>query len=345
MSDLTIPDDLALTDNDMRMLCKLGGFIPEKVFDIHAHLFNIEYLPNIGVPGSIFAGCGPVADKERYEELQKPLYHGVKQLRLNLVSTPDKSMSDLTNGYRSRCNEFLIEYLKHNPMDVGEAFVLPGDTDPDIEKLLGHPNIRGLKCYHLTAGKESTWQAEIDDYLPESAWRVANERGLCITLHMVKDAALADSGNLEIIRRKAKQYPHAKLILAHAARGFAPWTTLEGLKQLDNFSNIYFDVSAVCEPTAIFAVLKAAGAARVLWGSDFPVSMMRGKCISIAGTFLWLNQTELAKLGDAAAAEACLVGIENLNALAQACDMLDLNRGEVEDIFYNNAMKVFDLSD
>ena len=341
---MVMPGDTVLSERDLRVLEKLGDFIPEKVFDAHAHLYDSKFTPVLATPGSTFAQCGPIADRECFMRLQGPLYLGAKQVRLNLISVPDPSMKDLRNGNRACSVEFLINHLNQNPEDVGEVFVLPDDTDSDIESMLTHPGIRGFKCYHSVAARNVTWQADIDEYLPESAWRVANERGMCITLHLVKDAALADHGNLETIKRKARKYPGAKLILAHAARGFAAWTALEGLKGLSGFPNIYYDVSAVCEPTAIFAVIKKAGARQVLWGSDFPVSMFRGKCISLADTFLWIYRPMLACFDDPNAALATLVGVENLNALAQACDMLDLTCKDIEDIFYNNAVRMFGLS-
>ena len=345
---MVIPENFALSNSDLRILRKLEDFIPEKIFDMHAHLYDTAYLPNLARPGSIFAEGEAVADRAYYMRFQCPLYPGVRRLRLNLVSVPDRSYGERGSGHRARCNEFLTKHLEENPDDVGEAFVLPEDTDEDIAGLLTHPNIRGFKCYHVAAHRENTWQAEICEFLPDSAWRAANERGLCITLHMAKDRALADPGNLENIREKVKKYPSAKLILAHAARGFAPWTVLEGVKRVTE--NVYFDVSAVCEPTAIFAVIKAAGADHVLWGSDFPVSMMRGKCVSIADSFIWLYSSMLAKLepdteAQANPGEANLVGVENLSALAQACDMLDLSRGDIENIFYHNGMRMFGLTD
>ena len=336
---------MTLSDSDLRVLDKLKGFIPGKIFDAHAHLYNTDYMPVIGASGSIFNECGPVADRESYLRMQCPLYPGVTELRLNLVSAPDPSMKDPTKGHRALSLGFLTNHLDRFPEDIGEAFVLPGDSDLDVENLLVHPNIRGFKCYHVTAPVSNTMQADIDQYLPESAWRVANEKGLCITLHMVKDAASADPRNIDTIRDKAKKYPGVKLILAHAARGFASWTALEGIKKLSGFPNIFYDVSAVCEPTAMIAAIKGGGADKVLWGSDFPVSMSRGKCVSLGAFFLWLDLTALKKLGVPAAAEANLVGIESLHALFQACDILDLTRKDVEGIFYNNAMKLFALSD
>ena len=338
--------DFIVSESDIKILQRLEGFLPEKIFDVHAHLYNAEYLPVTAAPGTCFAqgaaAGGGTADRKVYERFQLPLYPKVKKVRLNVVSAPDPSMEDRMNGNRARCNEFLIRHLEQNPGDVGEAFVLPDDTDADVKGLLKHPNIRGFKCYHRVAAKKPTWQAGIGEYLPESAWRAAEDSGFCITLHLVKDAALSDPENIKTIREKARKYKNAKLILAHAARGFAAWTALDGVKRAAELTNVYFDVSAVCEPTAIYAVIKAAGAKRVLWGSDFPVSMFRGKCVSLADGFLWLYGKQLKELG---VTSASLVGVESLNAFAQACGMLDLSRAAIKDMFYNNAMKMFGLSE
>jgi glutamate-1-semialdehyde 2,1-aminomutase len=338
-------EDFILSESDKRGIQSLRGFIPSKIFDVHVHLYDTAYLVESDEDDAVFREFGAVTGMDEYVRYQNPLYPGLEQLRLNLVSMPDASMSDRSNGNRQKCNDFLVSHLEKNPGHVGETFVLPDDTVADIKSLLIHPNIRGFKCYHSCAHRQPAWQAEIEEYLPESAWQVADEYGYCITLHMVKDHALSDVGNFERIRRMAKKYPSAKLILAHAARGFAAWTVLESVAGLADIPNIYFDVSAVCEPTSIFAVLKAAGTKRVLWGSDFPVSMMRGKCISIADSFLWLYREQLQKMDSKTSFSVDLIGVENLLALKQACQMLDIGKSGIEDIFYHNAMRMFDLTD
>jgi len=68
--------------------------------------------------------------------------------------------------------------------------------------------------------------------------------------------------------------------------------------------------------------------------------MIRGKCISISDTFLWLDGLMLGNIDDPGAKSATLVGVENLNAFMLASDMLDLSRSDIEDIFYNNAMEL-----
>ena len=338
---MDIPGNFTVADSDRRILDQLGGFIPDRIFDFHAHLYDMSYLPVMAGPGTLFDECG-AAGRREYMKRQCPLYPGYKELRLNVVSMPDPTMVDLANGNRDKCNAFLTGHLKQNPDDVGEAFVLPGDTDDDINGLLTHPNIKGLKCYHLTSAKKPTWHADISDYLPKSAWRAAHERRLYITLHMVKDAALADPENRRHIMEMTGKYPNATLILAHAARGFAAWTAAAGIKHIAHIPNIYIDVSAVCEPTAIIAAIRYAGPRRVLWGSDFPVSMQRGKCISLSDKFLWLDKGMLERTGAPEAESTNLVGVENLSALWQACEILDLSREDAEAIFYDNAAELAD---
>ena len=52
--------------------------------------------------------------------------------------------------------------------------------------------------------------------------------GLLIMLHMVLDRAIADERNQQYIREHCVRYPNARLVLAHAARGFCGAHTVEG---------------------------------------------------------------------------------------------------------------------
>ncbi len=333
-------ENFQLNATDRRLIEKLTEFIPDKIFDAHAHLYEADFLPNMYDPaGNIF--CQPRLDLADYSLYQAPLYGREKTIRLNIVTTPDAAMAERENGLRAKSVLYLARLLAENPDHVGEVFVLPDDTAADLAKLLVHPRIKGFKCYHLVAARKPTWQAHIKEFLPESAWQVAHELGLCLTLHMVRDKALADQANLAYIKLMATRFPQAKLILAHAARGFAAWTTIESVAELAGFANVYFDLSAVCEPAPILAILKHCGSGRVLWGSDFPVSMARGKALSLGEGFLWLYQQELQALTTLDPLQPTLVGLENLLAVQQAAQLADLTRSAVADIFYNNAAAVF----
>ena len=133
-----------------------------------------------------------------------------------------------------------------------------------------------------------------------------------------------------------RRYPRAKLILAHAGRAFAEWTSLGPVKRLRGFDNVYYDLSAICEPAPMMACIKAAGLDHVMWGSDYPCCDFVGRAVSLADQFVWF---------DAAAARACgyrgevfTVLEENLIAAYVAADLLDLTPSDVRKLFHDNAL-------
>ena len=112
------------------------------------------------------------------------------------------------------------------------------------------------QVYHTFAARERTWEADVDEYLTEDHVRIAHEAGLAITLYMVKDRALADPANQRQIGNYCEKYPNIKLILAHAARGFNPFHTIEGIESLRGLRNVWCDSSAVTEAGAFEAIVE-----------------------------------------------------------------------------------------
>lgn len=79
-----------------------------------------------------------------------------------------------------------------------------------------------------------------------------------------------------------------------------------------------------------------------MWGSDYPISRLVGKAISLADSFYWIDERSLAHFSALTEFHAWLVGTENLMALRQAALMLDLSEGALEKLFYDNAASLFD---
>ena len=319
----------------------LDEFLPDQIFDAHAHLYDASFVSGSANGGGAFS-IRDHCEVTEYLEDMKPLL-GDRKIRLNIVTTPDGSMTKADSKDRQASTAFLADQLQKFPGNVGEVIVGPDDTPDEIEKMLIHPDIRGFKCYHLLAHNKPTMNAAIAEYLPESAWEVADQRGLVITLHMVRDKALSDPINRNYIVRMAKKYPNAVLILAHAARSFAAWTALEAVEDLKHLDNVWFDFSGICESPAQFQIMRKCGVDRCMWGSDYPISRLAGKAISIADSFYWITQDDLARFAGPTQFHSWLVGTENLMALRQACLMLDLGHSDVEKLFYKNAEALFHL--
>lgn len=314
----------------------LNDFLPDQIFDAHAHLCDTAFLPET------FPGTQVIRDMAAYRREMGPVLGESRALRLNMITYPDRSMRTADSETLKQADAFLVRQLEENPANVGEILVRPGDTGEELEKRLVHPGIRGFKCYHVLSGRENTWNCTIDEYLPEAAWEIANRKKMCITLHMVRDLALADPENLRYIREMAAKYPDAVLILAHAARSFAAWTGVESVERVADLENVWFDFSAVCESPAMLQILKKTGTRRCMWGSDYPISMMQGKAISLADGFYWIYQRDLDQFSSKTPIHSWLIGTENLMAVRQACILAELHADEIEALFYSNAAGLFD---
>jgi len=216
--------------------------------------------------------------------------------------------------------------------------------DPElIRETVRRCGFVGLKCYHVFSPRRPSFDSRIEEYLPESQVQVAHEEGLSITLHMVRSRALADDANQGTIRRYAERYPNVRLILAHAARGFNPHHTLLGIGALRGLPNVWFDTSAVTDSGAIEAIVQTFGHERVLYGSDFPVTHQRGRCVAVGDSFLWISPDNTCLDAPYARLELALVGHESLRTLKVAAMSLRLTDAQVEDIFYGNAARLFGL--
>lgn len=328
-------DPSVLARMDAHALERLADFVPDKVFDAHVHLYDERFTTYLcrNKP----ANALECFDWARYQQDMQAILPG-RTIHANVISYPDKHMA-ANAANRDASDAFTVAQLEQDPLSVGEVMVAPGDTAEELEQRLVHPRIRGFKCYHLLAKQDGpTFQCRTEEFLPEAAWEVANARGLVITLHMVRDAALSDPDNLAYIQTMAQRYPNATLILAHAARSFASWTGPEAVGEVAHLDNVWFDFSAVCESPAMFQILRKAGHSRCMWGTDYPISQGRGKCFSLGSGFQWLYEKELEAIQ---APGAWHIATETLMALRQAAILAELTPAQAEDVFYHNAMRLF----
>ena len=202
---------------------ELESFVPPRIFDAHAHLYEIQQFN--GTPPPILAG-GPVSVGWKVYE------HYIAQI------LPRRRVTGLFFGFPgpnlnfARCNDFLIRETSTHPPSRGLMLVNPSMDSEFIREAVRREGYAGLKCYHLYSAERPTYDATIPSYLPEEQVRIAHEEGLTIMLHIVRPRALADPSNQEVIRCYAERYPNARFVLAHAARGFNPHHTFLGIGAL-----------------------------------------------------------------------------------------------------------------
>jgi glutamate-1-semialdehyde 2,1-aminomutase len=313
----------------------LRSFVPPDAFDAHAHLYR-----RIDAPESI---PRRLEDAERRIGVDRYLcatksWMGDRCPTAGLFFPfPSKNLD------APSANQFEIEEARKLAGSRALMIIRPGDDPADIEATVQREGFSGFKVYHVYAARPDTMQAEIGEFLPDWAWEIANRHGLSIMLHMVRSRALADPLNQIYIREHCRRYPQSRLILAHAARGFCGQHTVEGIAALRGLDNVFFDTSAICEPAPFEAILREFGTGRLMFGTDFPVSEMIGRCVSIGDGFLWLYDDNFA-WPTSQFAQPHRIGIESLLALCQACRSLHLSEGDVERIFCTNARQLLAIS-
>lgn len=326
-------EDFCLWPEDYSLAARLKEFLPQRIFDAHMHIYDSAFTPCVGTGGFARPRC----TVDNYRTEMAALFPTGTAFRCHFLPAPDRSFHERKSGNRMAALRFMAEQLDVHPDCTGSAYVLSEDTAEDIEGLCVHPRIRGLKCYYYAAGVPNP---AAHQFLPEAAWEIADARKLCITLHLMRDDALSDPENLQDIRKMAARYPNARLILAHCGRAFNAWSCWEPVRLLAEYPNVYYDLAAICEPAPIFRCIQAAGASHVLWGSDWPIAMCRGRVVSLAEGFRWLSRRDLQLLSPDGGMPACLFALENLFAFRQAADMLSLSRFDTEKIFYENANSI-----
>ncbi|MCH2212890.1 MAG: amidohydrolase [Fuerstiella sp.] len=305
---------------------ELDSFLPDRIYDAHTHLWRKDCVR--WSVGSEPEDCG----YEKYMSAMDLIHPGreTKALFIPFLTADNKARMQFAN-------EWVSQEMANDRECRGIFFIKPEDDPEWVRQEVRRLGLHGLKCYHTMASSQPTFEADIEDFLPEPLVKVADEEGWWITLHMVKSRAVADPANIACIRRYCESYPNIKMVLAHSARGFQPAHNLEGLPHLRGLDNLYFDTSANCEPIAHQAVIRIIGHDRLMYGSDLPISHQRGRSLSAGDSFVWLYEQTPVWGEKHTQIDPVLVGLEHLRSLKWACWSERLSDRQVEDIFWNNA--------
>jgi len=323
------------SNHQARLIERCRAFLPPDAFDAHVHFYQ---------PGTTGGKAEAMWRGEAGQDVGFDEYRKAHAAWLG-DRTPTGVLAFAMPALEldiPAANAFLARQVAPEPGSRALMVIRP-DDDPDaVEAQVERDGFVGFKVYHIYADRERTFHADIDEFLPEWAWGIAHRRRLAIMLHMVRPRALADERNQRTIIAKCRRYPGAKLILAHAARGFCARHTTEAVHTLRGLDNVYFDTSGICEPEAFEAILDTCGPRRLLFGTDFPVSEKHDRCVSVGDGFLWLDDAVDWSQSDFA--QPVRVGVESLLALGDACGRLRLCDADIEHICGNNARRLLDIT-
>ncbi len=324
-----------LAESDRQLLERaVDGFVPAEIFDVHAHLFHSRHF----------------AEGKRPAFLEENRGYGLRDFDEAMARwLPRRKVEGLFFGYPSAGNDRTGENAwLHDQVAAGvrssnnRALILaaPEDEPATVRRMLEGGVFIGIKPYRLYADVDDTRQATIESFTPEWMWQLCHEFDGVLMLHIMRDGGITDAHNVESLRRLCRRYPRCRVVLAHVARSFNYRHAREGLQAMIDLDNVVVDTSAVTQTGAFRAALEVLGPRRVLWGSDYMGSELRGICLTQGDGFTWVYADDVSARDLTVFGHFTLVGIESLLCLREACEDTGMTPGDIQDIFRDNALRL-----
>jgi glutamate-1-semialdehyde 2,1-aminomutase len=303
-----------------------------KMLDFHVHIWRpgdeVDQYPGIWEVGFGFEQLLETA-RLMFPEQE---YHAVVFGRPTLEG--DRANDLVVQGTREHSNLY--------PLYIPDMHA----SEEQIRHTVREDAFYGFKPYwNLVEGRSGQDDATIRDMLPQPYLRVADDWGLIIVLHIPGSGRLADPRNLSDIRWLSAQCPNAKIIIPHLGRSYCLWSIKGNIEQICDLPNVYLDVSFVQEAIVYKVLFDHVDPAKVLYGSDFPLSQVRGRRVCINGQWVDVTRepwTWAAHRYGAQPIEATFMPYEMVRALRQGAEEAGLAVDEIRPIFYENGMRLIE---
>ena len=330
---------------------RLQGFLPQKLFDIHCHIYKKEFrAPKIVNPNSrVVAWPELVAAENPIEDLEETYR----------LMFPDKQVSSLTFAscsYRDDIdanNAYVRDAAASRDTLYGLYYSRPTQSGQEVEQAVRAGGFLGLKSYlDLAPSYLPGNEIRIFDFFPHHLLEVADQHGWIVMLHIPRAGRLKDPVNLAQIREIKHRYPRIRLIIAHVGRAYCPEDVGNAFEVLSDCGDLLFDFCANCCEPVFEQLLRAVGPDRILFGSDMPILRMRTHRICENGTYINLvppglygDPSQDPHLREVSAEEGRRITFfmyEEIDAMRRACEACGLTGSDVEKLFYGNARTLID---
>lgn len=333
----------------------IRSFLPDKIIDIHTHIwlesFKIKEKPENKSNIRTAAWPSRVAKDNSVEDLIRTyeILFPDKQIIPLIFGYPEIEYSiELSNDYVESCSKkhkfpsLLLSHPQWNAAELEEKIIKGG--------------FHGSKVY-LNYAKPYIPKNEIRifDFLPIHQLEILNKHGWIVMLHIPRDGRLKDPVNLAQLLEIEENYPNVKLIVAHVGRAYCIEDVGNAFDVLSKTKNMVFDFSANTNQFVFERLIKAVGPKRILFGSDLPILRMRARRICENGNYVNLvpkdmygdisGDIHMREVDSEESKDITFLIYEEIAAFKQAAIASNLGKGDVEDIFYNNAVRILGLQD
>lgn len=318
---------------------ELRDFLPVRIFDAHAHLFDPSCLrPGAHFPPkSCYRKFGGVSTLDQYLAWAAA-FLPEQETFLNSFGHPAYETDlDASAAYSGR--------IADNRRCFAMALVSPHDTAAAALRRVVTNRLVGYKPYLAFVDWKPASEVTIDDMLPAAQMEAADERGLAITLHIPRPDRLADPLNQAQMVALCRRYPNARIIFAHIGRAYYLSSVLGLLDGIAACPNAYVDTAMVNHEGVLEHLFRRFPRERILFGSDAPIAFLHGKSVEVNNQYAYLMGEDYeigTSIYDAAhALTFTSFFYEQLRGIRLAAERAGLSRVEVEALFFDNACRLF----
>ncbi|MDD5603098.1 MAG: amidohydrolase family protein [Eubacteriales bacterium] len=356
---------------------KIRDFLPEKIIDIHTHVWlkrhrrllrlRPEPVPrkdpacnNVLIPNTAAAPHSdpvPVLRTAAWPELVAAENSIESLIETYKLLFPGKEVTPLIFSNLSRDDDIdtANEYVRTSSCNYrcpSLIFAAPWWNGEEFERKIKEGGHLGCKVYlNMAALHIKADDIRIFDFLPRHQLEVLNRHGWIVMLHIPGSGRLRGRQNLEQMLEIEERYPGVKLIIAHVGRAYCPEDVGDAFDVLSGTGNMLFDISANTNNYVFERLVDAVGPGRILFGSDLPILRMRaarvcekGNYVNIVPEGMYGDVTGDSHMREAKGDEAEKITFllyEEIEAFRIAALSAGLTAGEIADVFYNNAAKIF----
>jgi uncharacterized protein len=321
-------------------------FLPDKIIDSHIHLWESKIFKkkipkerlnqNPALDNEIFDGFRI----EDFKKFVKKVFPGKKYDGI-FFGLPVKE-ADLNIG-----NRYISEICKKNN---SYGLFNPEVGLKEIPKSFFEDRFIGFKPYpDLLEYKATRDFSKLDidvsmfDFISKTVFEFCQEYGLILLIHIPRAGRLNDRRNIEEIKSIGKRYPNIKIILAHAGRSYCYSDINESVKYLKEIKKLYVDTAMINSFSVNKILLEELGPDRILYGSDLPIALFKGKNIDINNRHYFITSTPKPW-----SISSPVMDLENftffiyeiIRAIRVAAKSLNLGKSDIENIFFNNCNNI-----
>lgn len=326
------PFSINYTEHDQQIWEEeLAEFVPDRVFDAHAHLFHPSHLTGQGVAWSD-------ADINTLFRWAARLYPD-REVHFLVLGTPVPGMDVAAH------NAWASQQVRTDRQSRFNMLVTPQCKLDTIRQCVRRPEVIGLKPYRLFSVTGDVAQCRIHEFLPHEQMELANEHALWVTMHLSRFHGCADEWNLtDLTEYATKRYTNIRWILAHCARSFTYWPIREAIDRLRDLPNIWYDISAVTDIRPLITLFQRERIERIFYGSDgVDATYFHGQYVALGRAWQGLDTSKFPMQFPHCDGRPILAIYEQLLSMKQAAEIAGLSRSDIGDLFWRNAAQAFQV--